>query len=104
MKSILENIAAHLSVPSPSHVLVQLWGTSAQAEDLKQFVKILEPIHTSVTGILFDSEAMVQACEKGPYDIGHHISEDEITQMFLKDFPAQPKQTLKQFVLRDALT
>lgn len=80
MKSILENIAANLSVPSPANVLIQLWGNASQAEDLELFIKLLEPKHTCVKGILFDSEAMVQACEKGPYDIGHHISEDEISQ------------------------
>lgn len=78
MKLFLENIAENITLPSPSNIIVQFWGGKKDAVNLASFVNKLAPYHTQVTGVLFDKDNMILACENGPFNIHDQISDEAL--------------------------
>ena len=78
MKLFLETIAENLAVPTPSHIVVQYWGSNKGKSHLEYFIQALNQKHPEVTGILFDKDAMIRDCELGPYSITNQISDETL--------------------------
>lgn len=103
MKLQFETIARNLQIPPQSNVVVQFWGKTKDRTDLNYFVETLSQEHQQVTGILFNQETILKACEEGAFSIDDQISDTALSEAnVIVDLCAYSPTSLVQFTTAES--